>query len=411
MTQQGGQCRFPSNCKPVSLLPNRDRRAVTAELRGYSHHSALNLGVSQPNVYYEVLTRPAVLSRRQRAVTTSNAAYRLDKRCLEASALRSQSDSNVGIRANSHSLRMSRLKSEFVKSDVKLYRNVCFSKAADKVTTKNSALPSIALLSFDETACRQGDCHCVTRDTGKRGNTETQSAIISQHDNKSGSLTHIASLLFDALGHPGSGRSDKDHSQSSTVQDRSVNANGGWMHVNTRKHQTNTRPLDSRFLDRAVNDDDEEFLDKLRKSYNRLQKAGNRRLSSRIRHRKMTGSSDKSGSGLCVVGQSFISVVDSKRSTANNGEAKNTASRATSADGCSEFNDVSQWSHRQAQVRRLHVVIGASQNCVPHSAAETDASSDSRHVDVTTDLFQSCGVDVTGHCRPGKILILAVGLC
>ena len=387
--------RLSSSRKPVYLLPDVDKHSVPDSLYSrYSHHSASGLAGKQRRVYYDVLTRPAVVSRRQRRVATFNADELRSSR--EASVLKSLSDSNVHVKY--HTSRTNRLKTELIKSDVKLYKNICLFNA---VANNNSAdvVPSTGALglglSCDEPACHhREDRNGVTGNIGQAGNRDTQFITISRYSTNSRSLIHIPS---DVLGNPESG-----HSQTN-LRRRPVNANGDRWRVRASRRQTITKPVNRGFTGRPVGTDDEEFLEKLRKSYTRRRKAGNGCQPNRVGHWSAASCSDVTGTGLCVVGKSFITV-ESRRSTANNSHARN-----TTGEDC-EVNSVSQRNQRLDDVHPSQAVVSRSGNCV--RLRHTDmtaqsvvpvANSDKENLHVTFDLFQSCGVDANGVRCLGKI--------
>ena len=406
LKEQSGQCRLSSGRRPPSLLPNRERHAVSSAPHNSSSHSASRPAVQEPSVYYEVFTRPVVLSHRHRRVTTSVARHTVD-RCL---ALQSLSDSNIVASAKSRApRRTNRLKPELSTNDAKLYRNICLPSVVDRVTSQNcdGAVTSNVPLSH-EAACYQGDRQCTNEEWGKIGSREeTKSATIIRRNSNAGSLTHIPS---DTTGHSESGHNDTaytGHSQSKTSVGRLVHVNGSQPHVCTR-------------------DNDEAFLEKKTKFYNQLQKTRNGRTSSGIRHRKMahstgTGGTDKLQTAeLCLVGQSFIRVTERKRSHAddNSMQNKNTISIPTSADCGSEVNGLSQQRKRQTQVHCLPVVADRyrseygdhqHRDAAAAAAAADDDDDDDDDDDPMANsneensLFQSCVVDVPEDCSPGKI--------
>ena len=383
-----GQSRSSSKKRLVSFLPSRDRRAVTAECDRCYQHSTVGRSVNQPSVYYEVFTRPAVLSHHKHSATISNSMCRVNRRCQKAPAMHSLSDSRMHVK--SHSRRTEQLKTELIKTYAKLYRNVCISGAVDTVTSKDSCgsiIPGNVSLSCSEAACYLGDCHCITKH-----NRTAQSAVVCQHNRNSQSSTHV---LPGAFGHPDSGHSKKDHSRVKNILGRRLN-------TNVSSSQTDTKLINSGFLGRVVGDGSGEFIQKSRKSYKRLQKAGSGGLSSR---RKTASSGDKSWTGLCVVGQSFITVQQTRHSAAaDSRRGKNTASSSTSGHSYSEISGVSRQSQRRSGLTKcLQVVINRPGNCVQQQSV---ATSDDGNVLTVTDLLQSCNAAVTEEYRcPGKIPI------
>jgi len=402
MKQQNGHCRLSSSCRPKSLLPNRERHVVRSEPRSFSSHPSSRPAVQQPDVYYEVFTRPIVLSRRHGCATSS-----VDQRL----ALQSLSDSNVVASAKScMSRRTDRLKPELSNGDARLDRNICLPSVVGSVTSKNynGAVASNVPLSHEETACHQADRHYRNDEAIRLGSRrETKSATVIRRNSNSG-LTHIPS---DTTGHSEIGHDNTCHSQSRTRVGRSVHANGSRPHFST-------------------SDDDRVFLEKMTsKFYKQLRKTGNGRTSGAIRHRKIahgagSGSTDSlRTAGLCLVGQSFITVKESKRSPAseNSKQKKNAISIPTSADCCSEVNGVSQQSLRQTHLRRLQVVI-SDHHQTPAAAAAAAAAADDddddndddvdgdddyrmAHSDKGNFLFQPCALDVPEDCASGKIPI------
>jgi len=390
LKQQNGHCILSSSRRPKSLLPNRERHVVSSEPRSFSSHSSSRPSVQQPNVYYEVFTRPIVLSRRHGCVTTS-----VDQRL----ALQSLSDSNVVASAKSRmSRRTDRWKPELSNGDAKLYRNICLPSVVGSVTSKNcdGALTSNVPLSHEEAACHQADCQFTSDEVIRIGSRrETKSATVIRRNSNSGSLTHIPS---DTTGHSEIGHDNTCHSLSETIVDRSVQANGSRPHVST-------------------SDDDRVFLEKMTKIYKQRRKTGNGRTSGAIRRSKIAhgtgfGSTDRSRTaGLCLVGQSIITAKESKNgppANENSMQNKNAISIPTSADCCSEVNGVSQQSLRQIQLRRLQVVISDHQQTAAAAAADDDDAvvDDDDYPMANSDkgnfLFRPCAVDVPGDCSSGK---------
>jgi len=254
LPEQSSYRRLPPTYRPRSLLPSRCRHElVNAKLRS---HSA-GVTVEQPCVYCEVFARPVVLSHRQHRVATSKSMYEVNKRFPETSVLQSVSDSNV--LAKSHTLRTDRLKPGLITTDVKVQRSVCPSSAVSKVSSKTSddAVPSSVI-------SQQGDCRHRSEDIAATNHRQSRSAIINQYIKK-----NLESS--DARSHLASGQNNKRHR---------------WLQVRTNKRQTNAEPFDSGFLAHAVRTDDDEFLEKLRKSCSRPTKARRRSRSNTCRQRE-----------------------------------------------------------------------------------------------------------------------------
>jgi len=290
LNQQSNRPAVSRSCRHKNLLPNRDRSAVTSQHHGHYSQSTLH----PMNVYCELLTRPIALSCRKHASNTA---------CCEAldSAVHSTNDSYT----NSRSRRTGRVKTELVKSDVKLYRSMCRSSAVDNVTNKRR----------NDRACCETCCR-ITGDATTQSSSNTSSGAL------------------------GSGYRNRHRSQSETTQRRSVST----------RRQTDTRPV---FHRRAVSANDDQLLQRLRMLTSRT-----RRTTAWTGHRaitrgKMEDNSDDSWTELRIMGQSFITVVEGQPSSNTNSE-----------DCCIEVNQSSHETGKQ-QVR---VVVNRSGHYGQHTA-------------------------------------------
>jgi len=386
LTEQSSnsQCRLPSISRPCSLLPNRPRHAVNAELRS---HSA-GVSTKQSSAYYEVLTRPAVLSRRQRCTyctTTSNDVYWVNKPCGNASVLQSPSDSNV--LARSGTLRTDTLKTAGVELEQELHGNVFQARKVGLGGKKSDGAVPSRVVSHQE------DCHRGTEDRAKTKQRQTWSA---GHTN-SGTWTHVSS---EDRSHLESSRNNKDHSKLQNILGRRLSTvNGGRLHLRTIKHQTNNyiEPMDSRSLAQA--EDEEEFLENLRKSYSRLMKAKSRSKSGHVRRcRKMPSSSgedESTAAELCVVGQSFITDPAISTTHRSNENKDRPISRRQ------KVNSASRPQSNQLQVN----VISEPRLCVQQTdGAPVENEHCSKEAIFVPTMVQLCGgVDVvTGRRTTGK---------
>ena len=386
LMKQNGLRGLPSAFMPSSLLPNRRRRVINAEL----HSHSAGVTTKQPSTCYEVLSRPVSLSQRERGVTTSHAVYEVNKRSHKASVLHSLSDSNI--LAESRTSKTDRLKTGLAASDVELeVQGSIFPSVVGKVSSKKS---DVNLQS--SVVSHQGDSSHDTEVKSRANHSQPRCTLVNQLINKN--VAYGPHMSSDAPGHLPNGQNNKGHSQSEDIPGRP--ANGGRLHLRANKRQIETEPVDSGFLSRAAKADDEEFLEYLTKSYGRLLKARNRSRPSKLRQAKMERSSDVPSTELCVVGQSFVT----HHSPANNSPEKITNNHLTSRH---RVDSGSEKSHPQTQVHPLQVVISGY---IPQSyvhqqtSAAPLADSSMETVYVPTDSLHLGGGDVISVRHPaGKI--------
>jgi len=345
-----------------------------------------------------MIKRPtAVFSHQQPHVTTlllkhtANSSARPTQTCClthKIPALQSASDSNVLRKTRRPTLWMNRLTTNGVNSDAKLYNSGCFVSGSHK--NKNGTLQSKVSLLCDKTAYHQRKCQSLTIDRDKANSRENHHVIIDECDNIFESLTNM----------PDSG------CKSSTKTSMCKRL------LRDRHNQCRNKPANSGFLGQIQSAKDEEFLESLRKAYNRLQKARSGSLSSLVGRRKMARSGARTScdtGDLCVVGQSLISSSETSLSTASNLQARKMSIRQLTGRDCrNEVNGISLQSQPLAHM--LHqqgLFCDISENSDQNAAAGAPAviDSDKKNVHMPSADFQLCRAHLTQEWSPGKIAI------
>jgi len=387
-------CKSSSTFRCVRMLPNRgDRCVVTTELHSSSLHSAPGMPVQEPIIFFEVIARPAVLSHKKPGVTTSLSRHTVDSNATcchtdKAQALQSPSDSHVLAKTRRPALRMDRLITELVNGYAKPHNNTCLFSGSRMMSCKNN---SISTLLRDEIVYHQSKCQPVTEDKGKTDSRENQR--VSEHDNISGSLTHVSASALDYHGNWG-------HSSVKTSMCGRL-VRGGHNHS---RNKCQTKPADSEFLGRIQSIEDKEFVENLRKASIRLRKARSGCHSRRVTRQRRTATSGTKvcSDGMIVVGQSFIT------NRNYNLQAKDVSVwQATGRDCYNEVNGISLLSEPLAYVHRPQGIVSDVSGKSDHNAAAGALSvtnSNKEDVHVTTAQCPSC-LDLIHDWSAGKISI------